>query len=62
MTLEKDTLLSRETWRLFRIVSEFVDGFELMADIGPAVSVFGSARTPREDAAYRQATACGRKL
>ncbi|MFA9477404.1 TIGR00730 family Rossman fold protein [Phycisphaerales bacterium AB-hyl4] len=62
MTLEKDTQLGRETWRLFRIVSEFVDGFELMSDIGPAVSVFGSARTPREDPFYRQATACGRKL
>ena len=34
----------QESWRLFKILSEIVDGFETLNDIGPAVSVFGSAR------------------
>jgi uncharacterized protein (TIGR00730 family) len=42
-----------ETWRVFRIMSEFVDGFESLRDVGPAISVFGSARTRRNDWAYR---------
>lgn len=33
-----------DAWRIFRIISEFVDGFETMTDVGPSVSVFGSAR------------------
>ncbi len=54
--------LSREAWRLFRILSEFVDGFETMSDIGPAVTVFGSARTQEDDPVYQQAVECGRRL
>ena len=46
---------AEETWRLFRIISEFVEGFEVMAEIGPAVSIFGSARTPGDDPYYRKA-------
>lgn len=34
-----------DTWRVFRIMSELVDGFEIMSEIGPAVTIFGSART-----------------
>lgn len=44
-----------DTWRIFRIMSEFVDGFETMSRIGPAVSIFGSARTPRSDTYYHKA-------
>ena len=44
-----------ETWRVFRIMSEFVDGFESLRMVGPAVSVFGSARTKRNDWAYKTA-------
>ena len=58
----QDEALSRESWRLFRILSEFVDGFETMAEVGPAVSVFGSARTRPDDPYYQQAVECGRRI
>ena len=61
-TGDREAALSRETWRLFRILSEFVDGFEVMSQVGPAVTVFGSARTQPKDPAYKQAVACGRKI
>ena len=54
MSLEEDLQLSKETWRLFRILSEFVEGFETMHRVGPAVSVFGSARTPETDKYYQE--------
>lgn len=41
--IEKE-LFTQDSWRVFRIVSEFVDGFETMTNIGPSVSIFGSAR------------------
>lgn len=41
-------LLNRESWRVFQIMSEFVEGFEQLSSIGPSVSIFGSARM-RED-------------
>ena len=60
---DDDTLnLSKETWRLFRILSEFVDGFETMNDVGPAVSVFGSSRTPPDHPYYQSAVDCGHRL
>jgi uncharacterized protein (TIGR00730 family) len=58
----QDEALSRESWRLFRILSEFVDGFEVMADVGPAVSVFGSARTQPDNPYYQQAVECGKMI
>ena len=42
-----------ETWRVFRIMSEFVDGFETLKDLGPAVTIFGSARTKKDEVAYK---------
>ena len=50
--LGREAALSRETWRLFRILSEFVDGFEVMSEVGPAVTVFGSARTKPDNPVY----------
>jgi len=43
-------------------MSEFVDGFETMSRVGPAVSIFGSARTPRTDTYYRKARKLGSML
>jgi hypothetical protein len=51
-----------ETWRVFRIMAEFVEGFETMSRISPGVSVFGSARTQSTDPYYRQAEALGGEL
>ena len=42
-----------ESWRLFKIMGEFVDGVEALYDIGPAVSIFGSARVAPEDPVYK---------
>jgi hypothetical protein len=39
---------AEETWRVFRIMAEFVEGFEELSQIGPAVTIFGSARTKRQ--------------
>ncbi|OIO66176.1 MAG: TIGR00730 family Rossman fold protein [Zetaproteobacteria bacterium CG_4_9_14_3_um_filter_49_83] len=50
-----DDLKNGESWRIFRIISEFTEGFDKLSDIGPAVSIFGSARLSPEDL-YYQAT------
>jgi uncharacterized protein (TIGR00730 family) len=50
-----DDLKLGESWRLFRIMGEFVEGVERLHDLGPAVSIFGSARTTPGDPAYKQA-------
>ncbi len=51
-----------DAWRVFRIVSEFVDGFETMMRIGPSVSIFGSARLPPEDPYYRLAVETAKQV
>ena len=51
-----------DPWRVLRIQGEFVAGFDALAELGPAVSVFGSARTPRDSAAYAQGVELGTKL
>jgi hypothetical protein len=51
-----------DPWRVLRIQAEFVEGFGAMADVGPAISVFGSARTTPEDADYALAQELGAKL
>jgi uncharacterized protein (TIGR00730 family) len=63
MTRREDKAALRdESWRVFRIMSEFVESIETMSQIGPAVTVFGSARTPPNDPYYALAVACGAKL
>ncbi|GAA4757123.1 MULTISPECIES: TIGR00730 family Rossman fold protein [Flavobacterium] len=46
---------SNDSWAIFKIMSEFVNGYESMARIGPCVSIFGSARTKPEDKYYQLA-------
>lgn len=53
---------SEEPWRVFRIMAEFVDSFEEMSKIGPAVTVFGSARVTYTDPWYEKAEQLGRLL
>lgn len=53
--MRRDAALSRETWKLFKILSEFVDGFDMMSRVGPAVSIFGSARTTPDRPEYKLA-------
>ncbi len=53
---------SADSWAIFKIMSEFVDGFEKLAKIGPCVSVFGSARTPRDHEYYKIAEEIAAKL
>jgi uncharacterized protein (TIGR00730 family) len=53
---------NEETWRIFRIMAEFVEGFEELSNIGPAVSIFGSARTRTEQPYYDLAVATAREI
>jgi hypothetical protein len=53
---------AQETWRLFRIMAEFVDGFETMSQVGQAICVFGSARTPPDEPHYKRAEELAGKL
>src|ERR1044071_10199289 len=48
--------------RIFRIMAEFVDSFEILSQVGPAVTIFGSARTPHGDPYYKTAIELGRAL
>ena len=46
---------TNDSWAIFKIMGEFVNGFEKMSRIGPCVSIFGSARTPRDHKYYQLA-------
>ncbi len=54
--------LQYETWRIFKIMSEFVEGFELLSNVTPAVSIFGSARVKPDQPYYMLAEHIARKL
>jgi uncharacterized protein (TIGR00730 family) len=54
-----DNLSLGESWRLFRIMGEFVEGVEALHDAGPAVSIFGSARVRPDEPAYQKAERLG---
>ncbi|MDD4980634.1 MAG: TIGR00730 family Rossman fold protein [Candidatus Omnitrophica bacterium] len=51
----KDDFTQEDPWRVFRIMSEFVDGFEILSRIGKAVSIFGSSRMSPKDKYYKLA-------
>jgi len=57
-----DTQLTRESWKIFQIMAEFVEGFERLAQIKPSVSIFGSARTSPEHPYYQLAEEISRAL
>jgi uncharacterized protein (TIGR00730 family) len=53
---------SADSWAIFKVMAEFVEGFDKLAKIGPCVSIFGSARTPRDHAYYKVAEEIAAKL
>jgi len=54
-----NAIKTSDSWQIFKIMSEFVQGFETMSKIGPCVSVFGSARTKPDNQYYKQAEEIG---
>ena len=54
-----NAIRTSDSWQIFKIMSEFVEGFETMSKIGPCVSVFGSARTKPNNKYYKQAEELG---
>ena len=52
----------RDTWRMFHIMAEFVEGFEALAECHPAVTIFGSTRVKPEDEVYQKAERIGQLL
>ncbi len=56
------SFLESDAWRALRIMGEFIDGFDALARLGPAVSIFGSARTKPDDPMYAQAEMLARRL
>ena len=57
-----DAALIRESWKIFQIMAEFVEGFEKLARIKPSVSIFGSARTNPDHPYYKKAEAISEAL
>ncbi len=57
-----DDLTVRDTWRMFHIMAEFVEGFEVLPDVYPAVTIFGSARSRPGSPTYRAAEKIARLL
>lgn len=53
---------SSDSWAIFKVMSEFVEGFEKLAKIGPCVSIFGSARTQPDNPYYQMAVEIAAKL
>lgn len=57
-----DAMTVSDSWRLFKILAELVDGFETLSDLYPAVSIFGSARVKPGDENYEKTVLIARKL
>src|SRR5205814_10449568 len=62
MAANPNDFIREDPWRIFRIMAEFVDSFETLSQVGPAVTIFGSARTSRTDPCYKTAVELGRGL
>lgn len=59
---EHDLFTETDPWRVLRIQSEFIEGFDALAGLGPAVTLFGSARTNQDDPIYQSAVETARLL
>ncbi|AZA75847.1 TIGR00730 family Rossman fold protein [Chryseobacterium indoltheticum] len=57
-----DETITKDSWMVFKIMAEFVDGYEKMAKIGPCVSIFGSARLKPESKYYEMAVEIAEKI
>ncbi len=57
-----DDLTVQDSWRMFNILAEFVDGFDIMPEVHPAVTIFGSSRTGRRSATYKATETLARLL
>ena len=62
MNGDSNHFIREDPWRIFRIMAEFVESFESMSKVGPAVTIFGSARTKPADPFYKATVALGQKL
>ena len=55
-------LKGENSWTMFKVISEFVDSFEVMNNIGPCISIFGSARTKPDHPHYQLAVSIAKRL
>lgn len=62
MEYEINDMAKEESWRMFRIIGEMVEGFDKLSGIEPAVSIYGSARLSADDPMYNQAEEIARRL
>jgi uncharacterized protein (TIGR00730 family) len=62
MNNQATNFIKEDPWRIFRIMAEFVDSFETLSRVSPAVTIFGSARIPRKDPYYHAAETLAREL
>ena len=60
--MTQEGVFARESWKVFQIMAEFVEGFERLAPVWPSVSIFGSARTPETSPDYEKAEEIARLL
>jgi len=56
------TTKNQNTWSVFKIMSEFVEGFEKLSNVGPCISIFGSARTKKSSPYYKDAVILAKRL
>ncbi|SFI36058.1 LOG family protein [Halpernia frigidisoli] len=57
-----DETVTKDSWMVFKVMAEFVDGYEKLAKIGPCVSIFGSARLKEDHVYYKMATEIAKKI
>ena len=57
-----DETVTKDSWMVFKVMAEFVDGYEKLAKIGPCVSIFGSARFSSDHVYYKMATEIAKKI